>query len=110
MKLIYCKNCKRFLTIEAPGVGMCICGHSFFKVDSFKAGIDKKTGKKTLSVKCVMVWGECTVWYLSDKKLKESKEGDIVEMQYMREPHENIKRVSKGTILFQDRGGKENAD
>lgn len=104
MKLIKCDNCKRFITIEKPGTGMCMCGHSFFRVLTTKKVVDKTTGKNITSVKEVMVWGECSVWYIPDKDLAKAKPGDVLNIQWQVEPHPNIKRVNKGTILFYDRG------
>lgn len=103
MKLVLCSNCQCFRTIGyTPGCGMCPCGHTYFRVLSTKAIINEVTKKKDIQVIKVMVSGPCTVWYISDKEIRGSSEGDIIRMQWMHEPHSNVQRVNKGTILFYD--------
>jgi len=82
---------------------MCHCGHCYFCVHSWKKKISEKSGKQIIvDSKVVWVYGPCQVWYLSQDAIDSSKPGSIQQIQLMREPHPNIIRMDKGTILFKD--------
>lgn len=103
MKLIRCNDCKTFHSVNISATCMCFCGHCYFCVASWKKKPNKDNTKMlVVDSKVIWVHGPCSVWYLSPDTIKNARPGDIAQIQLMREPHPNIKRVDKGTILFKD--------
>lgn len=93
MKIIRCKNCRSWHSVTKTSLCICWCGRSYFRLQS----ID--------NANIVYVHGPCTVWTLPDKQFlttptRSPKPGMVVQMQWMREPHDNIKRVTLDKILF----------
>lgn len=94
MKQIRCKNCKSWHSVTKTSLCTCWCGRSYFKLQ--KHNTDK-----------IYVHGPCTVWTVPDKQFlktptREPHPGMIVQMQWMKEPHKNIERITLDRILFLD--------
>lgn len=92
MKLIRCKNCKSWHSITKTSTCICWCSRSYFRLQ--EVGSDK-----------VYIHGPCTVWTVPDKQFLKTptrgpKPGMVIQMQWMKEPHKNINRVSLDKILF----------
>lgn len=88
MKLIKCNDCKSMHAVTKYSTGICWCSHCYFKL------VKDTNGRK------ILVHGPCTVWYIPDEEMKQAKPGSVLQIQWMREPHKNVKRVDKGHILF----------
>ncbi len=95
-----------FHSIEKTATQMCYCGHCYFCVHSWKKKPNKEGRLLIAGTKTVWVNGPCTVWFVSDDAINNAKPGTIVQMQQMREPHPNVKRMNKGDILFKDQPDK----
>lgn len=106
MKLVQCLDCKHFHSIERTATSMCSCGHTYFCVHSWITTPSKnpniRYAKAVKSSKVVWVYGNCRVFYLSDKDLADMQPGGIIRLQLMKEPHPNIHRANKSEILFKD--------
>lgn len=94
MKMIRCGNCKSWHSVTKTSICVCWCSRSYYRL--LRPDSDK-----------VMVHGPCTVWTVPDKQFLKTPQhrphpGMVVQMQWVKEPHKNILRVSKEKILFRD--------
>lgn len=94
MKIIRCKNCKSWHSVIKTSLCTCWCGRSYFRIQEI--GSEK-----------IYVHGPCTVWTVPDKQFltthtKKPQPGMIVQMQWMKEPHKNVERITLDRMLFLD--------